>query len=204
MKRNIDYSKNCSVLNKYLHYVLNVKNFSSLTAYEYCLDLNNFFSFIRKYKEIEVEERDFTVFIVANIKKEDIIAYLIYLNAEKHLTSTTRNRRLASIKSFYNWLSKYSHYKNVIEHNPSQNIEKPAKVQKNPKHLNKLECNKVLGIFSKENSRNYLRDNTIIALFLHTGIRLSELTNMNIEDCNLINQQAIVKRQRQQRKKNLF
>ena len=53
-----------------------------------------------------------------------------------------------------------------------------------PKYLNLKDAYKIQNIFNISNSRFYIRDNLIITLFLQTGMRLSELVNININNIN--------------------
>ena len=171
------------ILKDFLAYLSGIKNYSYHTIKNYYLDLMIFFKFIKEYMEIEVAIKDFNVFILANVQEKDIIAFLVYLNYYKDNTAQTRQRRLSSIRTFYKWLFiNYPPFNG--RKNPTKNIPNIEPVNRLPKYLNLEQAKEIQEVFNITNSRFPLRDNTIISTFLHTGIRLSELININIEDIN--------------------
>ena len=171
------------ILKDFLAYLSGIKNYSYHTIKNYYLDLMIFFKFIKEYMEIEVAIKDFNVFILAKVQEKDIIAFLVYLNYYKDNTAQTRQRRLSSIRTFYKWLFiNYPPFNG--RKNPTKNIPNIEPVNRLPKYLNLEQAKEIQEVFNITNSRFPLRDNTIISTFLHTGIRLSELININIEDIN--------------------
>ena len=66
--------------------------------------------------------------------------------------------------------------------NPAQNISSAELMYRLPKYLKLEDAKKLQHIFNINNSRNALRNNTIITLFLNCGLRLSELVSINIKD----------------------
>ena len=71
--------------------------------------------------------------------------------------------------------------------NPMKRSIQVQPVFRLPKYLKLEDAKKIQNIFNKSNSRYYIRDNTIISLFLCTGIRLSELSNIKIKDIDFSN-----------------
>ena len=169
------------ILKDFLNYLASIKNYSYHTIKNYYLDLMIFFKFIKEYQDIAVEVKDFNIFILSNVKEKDIIAFLIYLNYHKDNTSQTRQRRLSSIRTFYKWL--FINYPpfNTNE-NPTKYIPNIEPVIRLPKYLNLEQAKKIQEIFNINNSKFPLRDNMIVTMFIHTGMRLSELINININD----------------------
>lgn len=169
------------ILKDFLSYLSGIKNYSYHTIKNYYLDLMIFFKFIKEYMEIEVDIKDFNVFVLANVKEKDIIAFLVYLNYYKDNTAQTRQRRLSSIRTFYKWL--FINYPPFNERkNPTKNIPNIEPVNRLPKYLNLEQARKIQEVFNITNSRFPLRDNMIITMFIHTGMRLSELININVQD----------------------
>ena len=115
------------------------------------------------------------------IKKEDILAYLVFLNYYRNNCAYSRQRRLCSIKSFYRWLS--DNYPNIID-NPVKSIKNIEPCYRLPKHLSLNQAKKIQTIFTLKNSKTPIRNNAIISLLLSTGMRASELININIKDIN--------------------
>lgn len=188
---NLNFSRNPSVLNKFLKYLLNIENRSINTVKSYNSDLMIFFEFLQSYLEIPVSIKKFNVFILARVKKSDIIAFLIHLNFNKNNNPVTRQHRLEAIKKFYDWLfSVYKIGENKI--NPAKKIENAGRIQRLPKYLNLEQAQKLQTIFTKENCQFAIRNNTIIALFLCSGIRASELINIDIKHINFNNSTILI------------
>lgn len=177
--------ENPKILNNFLRYLLG-QNYSIGTVNGYAIDLLIFFRFIINYLNLGMQVKDIDVFIFLKIQKSDIIAFTIYLVENKENCSNTRHRKIAAIKAFYDWLyKKYSVFK--YKTNPTKTLPNVEKIKRIPKHLNLEDAKKVQNIFNASNSRYYIRDNTIISLFLCTGMRLSELANIKIKDINFEN-----------------
>lgn len=178
----IDYKNNPSVLNDFLNY-LNLLNYSNNTIKAYCSDLLIFFNFYKEYSEIGVEVKRFNIIILSKVKKSDVLAFLVYLSYHCNNNPYTRQRKLTSIRKFYKWLfKKYPSFSN--EMNPTKDIPNIEKTIKLPKYLTLNQSKKIINIFTKDNCNYPLRNNTIVFLFLNTGLRVSELSNINISDIN--------------------
>ena len=177
--------ENPKILNDFLRCLLG-QNYSIGTVNGYAIDLLIFFRFIITYLNLGIQVKDIDVFIFLKIQKSDIIAFTIYLGENKENCANTRHRKIASIKAFYDWLyKKYSVFKD--KKNPTKTLPNVEKIKRIPKHLNLEDAKKIQNIFNASNSRYYIRDNTIISLFLCTGMWLSELANIKIKDINFEN-----------------
>ena len=174
--------ENPKILNNFLSY-LAVQNYSKRTIQAYNIDLLIFFNFIIKYLKLDVQTKDINIFILISIKKEDIIAFLVYLNYQRDNCFKTRQRKLATIKSFYKWL--FFTYPTITKYktNPAEKLVRIIPVDRLPKYLSLERVKKVQNIFNISNSRNAIRNNTIITVFLNCGLRLSELVSIDI--CNI-------------------
>lgn len=169
------------ILIDFLNYLIAIKGYSFNTVKNYYIDLMIYFKFLKEYLEIKINIKDFNVFILANIKEHVIIAFLVYLNFHRDNTAQTRQRRLSSVRTFYKWLlNNYPPFS--TQENPTAHIANIEPVIRLPKYLNLDQARKIQTIFTKENSKFPERNNMIITLFLHTGLRLSELVNLDIKD----------------------
>lgn len=174
------------ILRKFSKYLINTKNYSKNTVISYEFDLIIFFKYICEYLFPKIEIKDINVFILAQIEEKDIFSFLIYLNCKRENSAETRNRKLAALKTFFKYLyTRYSSLKDKL--NPTNNIEKAEEMIRLPKYLKLEEAKRIQSIFNEYNSKNYIRNNTIITLFLQTGMRLSELKNIKIQDINFEN-----------------
>ena len=175
------FKKSPKILIDFLNYLIAIKGYSFNTIKSYYIDLMIYFEFLKEYLEIKVNIKDFNIFILANIKEHVIIAFLVYLNFHRDNTAQTRQRRLSSVRTFYKWLlNNYPPFS--MQENPTAHIANIEPIIRLPKYLNLEQARKIQTIFTKENSKFYERNNMIITLFLHTGLRLSELVSLDIKD----------------------
>ena len=88
-------------------------------------------------------------------------------------------RKLSSLRSFYHYVHGKKHY---VDSNPTIEVDAPKKSKTLPKYLTLEEAVKLLEtVKSDVKSPTRQRDYSIIALFLNTGMRLSELVGLNLE-----------------------
>ncbi len=169
-------------------------NTSSLTRYNYAMDLNVFFEYIsenifhKKKKEISFEDLN-------KLKSRDIeqfLSYLSYYSGENNKVSQNKERgkarKLASLRSFFKYL--YNH--DLISSNVVSKIETPKLHNKEIIRLEKDEVSKMLNAIENPldftqkqksyNKNTFERDNAIVTLFLGTGIRISELVGLDIDN----------------------
>lgn len=172
---------NPQILNDFLDYLLKIKNYSPNTVKAYGSDLLCFFRFLKEYLAISVNVKDFSIFVLLEVEEADIIAFLVYLNIYRNNTGCTRQRKLVAIRHFYEWLLSFdpTHFERV---NPTKNITNIRISERVPKVLTLTQAKEIQHVFSLDNSIYPLRNNTIISLFLNSGLRLSELRNLNICD----------------------
>lgn len=167
-------------LQDFLLYMQTIKNRSKNTIKEYYYDLRNAFKFFKKDKlkldnEIsEISICDIDLEFIKKITLNDLYKYLGFLSSEYLDKPSTRARKVASLRSFFNYLS---FKKKVLDINPTVELETPTLSKRIPRHLSLEESRDLLysikGKFAK-------RDFAIITLFLNCGLRLSELTGINM------------------------
>lgn len=156
-------------IDKFIEYIYNEKSLSQNTLNSYKRDIKQFFMFL-KNKDIEMAE---------DITKTDIIAYLLQLKKDNRASATIA-RNLASIRSFFQYL--FIH--RIITNDPTFNLEAPKGERKMPAILSIDEIELLLEQ-PNSNSDKGIRDKAMLELLYATGIRVSELINLLIEDINL-------------------
>jgi len=109
-------------------------------------------------------------------------------NGQPKMTSSI-NRTRASIKGFFRWLIDTGQ----IVHNPAIGIQIKHKNRKPPVFLTEDEKRSFLKTIRSHKGWQANRDLVIANLFLHTGIRLSELVNLNITNVNLLEKKITIK-----------
>lgn len=166
-----------TAITQFQDYITIQKGFSPKTIDAYVSDLNKFSDFLAT--------RNFP-FTVHQIQEEHIVSYLAFLSHpndnKKPNLATSRARKLASIRSFFNFLRK----KHYIDVSPAIDIDIPKLPQKEPDYLTISEYQHLLATIREVASPFFkLRDLCIFSLFLSTGIRVSELVNLTLADVDL-------------------
>jgi integrase/recombinase XerD len=108
-----------------------------------------------------------------------VIAYLLHLQKKGRATSTI-SRNLASIRSFYQYISKSK----IIDHDPTTELESPKVEKKLPQILSTQEVELLLEQPKCVDLKGY-RDKAMLELLYATGIRVSELISLDVLDINL-------------------
>ena len=160
-------------IDEFLNYIKSEKRYSDLTIISYKTDLVQFNSFLLKF------------FSITNPNKVDfkIVRSWISSLVESDLQSSSINRKISALKSFYRFLeiSDYS------THNPTLKIITPKISKKLPVFVEKSNINELLDKDFFENDFCGHRDKLIIEVFYFTGIRLTELLNIRLNDIDYIN-----------------
>lgn len=174
------------ILEDYLNYMETIKGTSINTVKEYFFDLRMFLRFMKvryrltnKTDEFDnIEIYDIDIDFIKKINIQDLHAYISYVDKDRNNGNSAKSRKVASTKSFFNYL--YSKV-NLIDKNPADNLEFPKSNSRHPSYLTLEEAEKLLDTILDNPSEEYRkRDYAIIMLFLNCGLRLSELSNIDI------------------------
>lgn len=159
-------------MNKYVtnftDFLVNDKKLSDNTLQSYRRDIEQYMSYI------DSNNLDFK-----SANKTSIITYLMYLQKEGKATSTI-SRNLASIRSFYQYMVRTR----VVEEDPTEGLESPKMEKKLPKILSVNEVNLLLEQPKCVDLKGY-RDKAMLEILYATGIRVSELINLDVADVNV-------------------
>lgn len=185
------------ILREFLAYHETVKAHSKRTVDEYFLDLRNFFRYLKQVRDPllkdlpldQINIMDVDLDFVASVTLTDIYAYLTYLsrdraqhhnssNSDYGLSASSRARKLATIRSFYNYLTNKKH---LLRENPVKDIDSPKLRKTLPKYLTLDQSTELLDAVDGKNQE---RDYCILTLFLNCGLRISELVGLNLNDIN--------------------
>ena len=116
---------------------------------------------------------------ITEIKKIDTSQYISYLFSQ-NLKSTSVNRKISSLKTFFNFLLK----KKLIDVNPFADQIMPKKPISLPKSISEDDVVKLLDA-PKPDSLIGLRDKAMLELLYASGVRISELVNIKFSDLDL-------------------
>ena len=152
--------QNRELLEKYINYLENVKNYSDHTCTAYKNDLEQYFDYLKNTKKNLFENEDF-------------VDYLFSLE----LAKSTINRKLTSVNNFLLWSSKLDKYKGKT-FRKSENLKTEKKL---PNILTSNYINNLIDKLPTSTAKD-VRNKAIIELLYSSGLRVSELVNLKIND----------------------
>lgn len=172
------------ILRDFLVYHETIQGHSRKTVDEYYLDLRNFFRFLKQNKNLipkdmpldDVSIDDADLALVRDVTLTDIYSYMNYLSRDRGLNNASRARKVATIRSFYKYLTNKA---KLLDTNPVQDLDSPRLKKSLPKYLNLDES---LELLDSVDGKNSTRDYCILTLFLNCGLRISELVSLNKTD----------------------
>lgn len=139
------------------------------TTISYCRDVRLFSEWLERDRTLQLE----------NASKEDISSYLQYLQGLGKSPSTV-SRCAASLKRFYAYLME----KGITKNNPAAGIALEKHGRKLPSILTNHEVDTFLSQPDQTDPKG-IRDKAMLELLYASGIRVSELIGLNLEDVNL-------------------
>ena len=158
------------LIDSFLNFLQYEKNYSEKTINSYRVDLIQLEEYIKNNsEELTLTKVD-----------ADIIRQWIIDLTKKGYTTSSVNRKLSSLRSFYKFLL----LKQEIIKDPTRKINGPKKKKPLPIFLKEKEINKVLEETNFKEGFIGIRDQMIIEMFYTTGIRLSELIGLDNKDIN--------------------
>ena len=156
--------------------VINYKEFldkrrllSSYTIRNYVIDLTTFFEFLNSISLKSLHD----------LHKNHIRGYMRWLSMS-NVSRKSISRKLSSLKTFFTYLED----NNEISHNPAEMVKPPKQDQKLPRIENSEDISKMM----EEDfisTKMKLRNSTIIEVLYGSGMRVSELRNLLLENINL-------------------
>lgn len=149
------------------------RNLSPHTVTAYFNDIMNFLLWVGSRNPQDLNYKDIRIYL------SDI--------QFKNYSRTTTSRKIASIRTFY----RYLYREKLIKSNPADNIKSPRKIKNLPKFLTDIEVEQIFDSINIASPVGY-RDRTIFELLYATGMRISELCNLDIADINFEGQEITV------------
>lgn len=153
------------LIEDYINYVYIEKKLSDNTKAAYLSDLLSFDEYLNNK-------------MINKVTSKDIVSYIDHLTDLKEADKTIA-RKIVSIRTFFDFLMKEKR----INVNPCEKIESPKLRKSLPKTLNSEEINKLLDL--KPKTALEYRNRAMIELMYATGLRVSELVNLELNDINV-------------------
>ncbi len=189
-----------TIVHQFLDYLKFERRFSEHTAKCYGADLTQFADFLKDSSEgghgdelmpssdqhavqatAVVTEVDVKIDqLLLSAQTDAVRAYLAHLN-EKQYSKATIARKLATLRSFYKFLVK----RNYVNSNPVVVVRTPKQEKKLPRYLEYEEVKRLLNT-PPINTWLGARDRAILETLYSTGIRVSELVALNMDDIDFL------------------
>lgn len=158
------------LLADFLHYLTVERGLAANTVESYGRDLRQYLAYLVEQKGL------------ASLKETTqatVVGYLLFLQARGRAVATL-SRNLAAIKAFYHFLVR----EGLLEHDPTVNLETPRQEKKLPRILSVEEIESLLAQPDLKTPSG-IRDRAMLEVLYATGLRVSELVSLTVEDVNL-------------------
>jgi integrase/recombinase XerD len=152
------------------------KGFSRNTLDAYKNDLSQFVDFIRK----QAAKEDKLQLSWEKVDRSALLDYLVTLR-ERSYAPATMARKVAAIKSFFNFLVS----EGTLKKNPTEGISGPKVGKALPRAISVEDVEKLLEQPDKVSTPEAKRDKAMLELVYATGMRVSEMVSLNLRDVNL-------------------
>lgn len=156
-------------LDGFITYLHNVKKKSENTVLSYNRDLTKFIKYLRTNKITSLDK----------VEEKNLEKYIKELN-DNGFKSATVSRNIASLKAFFHYLNN----EGVLSNDPTKSLKSPKIEKKIPEILTTDEVFALLEQPSGDSPKE-IRDKAMLELLYATGIRVSELINLETSDVNL-------------------
>lgn len=186
--------QNPEFLNNYLKYSRYISFRAETTVNESYYDLRTFLRYIKiatsdencienmNISELQnISIKDLTLEDMNKVTHFNITDFIYFLRYNLDNCAKTRNKKLASIKRFFEYL----YINNLITNNPAQNIQAGKLEKRLPKYLTLKESKTMLSKTINSEKKFKIRNYAITCILLNCSIRLSELVNINLTDFKL-------------------
>ena len=172
------------LIRDFLVYHETIQGHSRQTVDEYYLDLRSFARYLKQVRDPSLRSvpmdhiplDDVSLDLFQSVTLTDVYSYMNFLTRDKGLNAASRARKVATIRSFYKYLTNKA---KLLAKNPVQDLDSPRQKKSLPKYLSLDES---IDLLESVDGKNATRDFCILTLFLNCGLRISELVNLNVTD----------------------
>lgn len=156
----------------FLKYLEQEYQYSENTIAAYRNDLSQFLDYVEKRNGTELPDW-------SAVAAEDIEDYLYFMkHKEQPYASSTIARKIAAIKSFFNYLTGQE----LIDENPALHIDSPKVKKRLPQTLTHEEVERLLESPAEDDTPKNLRDRALLNVLYATGMRVSEVVSLQVSD----------------------
>ncbi len=164
------------MIENFLNYLTVEKGFSQNTISAYKNDLTQFAAFVEtQCQEKGLGSPDWTV-----VDRDMLMTHVLKLKERQYAPATVA-RKIAAVKSFFNFLVS----EDVVKGDPTENISSARIGKTLPKVLSVSQVEELLSEPTKQSTPEAKRDKAMLEVLYATGMRVTELITLNIDDVNL-------------------
>jgi integrase/recombinase XerD len=163
-------------IKKFLAYLKAEKGLADNTSFAYENDLSQLATFVE-----EEAAKEGAIPSWAGFSRQAMMRYLLNLQGKKY-AATTRARKLAAARSFFKFLTA----ENIIQEDPTHNMESLNVGRSLPKPISISQVKSLLDQPAKLSTPEAKRDEGMLQLLYASGMRVSELISLNVEDVNTL------------------
>ena len=158
-----------AIRDRFLHHLISERRLAENSIFAYSSDVTFFLLFIRTKK-------------ITNLNRIDLPIIYSFLEECRKTSKSNRSsaRRISALKTFFNFLVE----RNFVENNPFLSVDLPRTGKSLPKALSENEVDQLLE-FQAQGTPLNIRNTTMLYLLYSTGMRVSELVNLEHSSCNL-------------------
>jgi integrase/recombinase XerD len=172
-------------IERYLSYLVNDKGSSENTVAAYRNDLSQLYEHLRTVRTpgrqlSVVSGGEDDAFNWGAINKARLIGFLGSLK-EKGYASATLARKIAAVKSYFHWLTA----EGLVKNDPTDSLDSPKVGKTLPRTLSPEEVDRLLTMPITKIGPEATRDSAMLRLLYATGMRVSEMMSLDVEDVDL-------------------
>lgn len=157
-------------IEQFLQYIAEEKGYSANTLAAYRNDLTQFSSFLSG----RVDGWD-------QVNRQIIIDYIMVMKADQEYASSTVARKVAAIKSFFHYLVD----KGELGDDPTATLDSPKVRKRLPRAISAEDLERLLEEPARAQTPKALRDRALLEVLYATGLRVTELVSLDVDDVNL-------------------
>ena len=160
-------------VNSFLQHLVVERGFAQNTLDAYSSDLNQFRVFVKDNLDAPVEQEIWQMVDINLLN-----SYISDLRDNRGYRETTTARKVAAVRSFFGYLSRNG----LITDDPTENLGSPRVGRTVPKFITEDEVKQLLGTAADTGTPEGRRDASILELLYATGLRVSEMVGLNVQD----------------------
>ena len=155
--------------NDFQYYLEFERNYSKQTIAHYGHDIEKFFAFLNK-EDIWIDDVD--QIVIRNFLTEEL---------NRGVSKRSCKRRLCALNHFY----RYLHKKGIVDNNPFVFVTSPKTEKKFPRVLYQEQIKEIMSNNRKRTDELAIRDQAILSVLYYSGLRASELVELEVQSINL-------------------